>query len=101
MTATQDSKAIRWRCGCKDADHCESPAKACQKVQRLEDEVTTLVALLRDCGAFIGPPEDHRPTSDDGMYALATRIAIALAPHWQLPDDTGGRAAMDPTWSEQ
>lgn len=59
------------------------------------DERDALVALLRDCGAVIGSPEDHRPTGDDGLHALATRIAVALAPHWQLPDDTGGRSAMD------
>jgi hypothetical protein len=40
------AETIRWRCGCKDADHCESPAKACQKVQRLEDLAVDLRALV-------------------------------------------------------
>lgn len=71
------------------------------RLGEVQRENAELLTLLRDCGAFIGPPADHSPTSDDGLHALATRIAIALAPHWELPDDTGGRAALDSTWQDQ
>jgi hypothetical protein len=81
-----DNTAIRWRCGCKDADHCESPAKACQKVQRLQDALRLHMAYFEwKCAADI---EEHLEESYDRWNYLVglTEKALGLEPQerWRL-----------------
>jgi hypothetical protein len=77
---------IRWRCGCASWDKCESPAKACQKVQRLEDALRLHMAYFEwKCAA---PVEEVVAELPDRWNALMeqTEKALGLGPQerWRL-----------------